>query len=84
MIKKEFENDEFPPSALPGPESVNLARRVLCVNTRGDVERKALSFDSNSKLKIVSYTSNNKGVKYLNQVSKVVEPELTQKCLNVL
>ena len=52
MIKKEFENDEFPPSVLPGPESVNLARRVLWVNTRGDVERKALSFDSNSKLKI--------------------------------
>ena len=52
MIKKEFENDEFPPSVLPGPESGNLARRVLCVNTRGDVERKALSFDSNSKLKI--------------------------------
>ena len=52
MIKKEFENDEFPPSVLPGLESGNLARRVLCVNTRGDVERKALSFDSNSKLKI--------------------------------
>lgn len=67
MIKKEFENDEFPPSALPGPESVNLARRVLCVNTRGDVERKALSFDSNSKLK----------GKKSNQVSKVVELELT-------